>query len=130
MARWDQAWGGISSLGLALPVMWTVLERRGLNLSAGMERIGSWMGAKTAQLAGLSGRKGALVPGADADFAVFDPDAVWTVAPEHLRFRHKLSPYLGSKLHGRVFQTWLRGEQIFSGDSFVGEPRGKEQVRR
>ena len=128
--RWDQAWGGISSLGLALPVMWTALERRGSNVPEGMERIGSWMGAKAAQLAGLSGRKGVLAPGADADFAIFDPDAAWTVAPEHLHFRHKLSPYLGAALHGRVLQTWLRGEQVFSAENFIGQPRGKEKVRR
>jgi allantoinase len=128
--RWDQAWGGISSLGLALPVMWTALERRGFSPAAGMERVAKWMSAGPARLAGLTGRKGVLAPGADADFAVFDPYAVWTVAPEHLYFRHKLSPYLGAELHGRVVQTWLRGEQVFSADSFVGQPRGKEQVRR
>ena len=128
--RWDQAWGGISSLGLALPVMWTALEHRGVGLHAGMERVAKWMSAGPARLAGLTGRKGVLAAGADADFAVFDPDAVWTVAPEHLHFRHKLSPYLGAELHGRVLQTWLRGQRIFSEGSFEGQPRGKELVRR
>jgi allantoinase len=65
---------------------------------------------------------------------VFDPDAVWTVAPEHLHFRHKLSPYIGAQLRGRVLETWLRGEQIFdlneSANSFIGSPRGRELVRR
>jgi allantoinase len=128
--RWDLAWGGISSLGLALPVMWTALAHRGINLEAGMERLGAWMGAGTARLAGLTGRKGALSPGADADFAVFDPDAAWTVAPGHLRFRHKLSPYLGAQLRGRVLETWLRGEQVFAANGFVGQPRGCELVRQ
>jgi allantoinase len=128
--RWDLAWGGISSLGLALPVMWTALAHRGINLEAGMERLGAWMGAGTARLAGLTGRKGALSPGADADFAVFDPDAEWTVAPGHLRFRHKLSPYLGAQLRGRVLETWLRGEQVFAANGFVGQPRGCELVRQ
>jgi allantoinase len=128
--RWDHAWGGISILGLALPVMWTALERRGIGLKVGMERVAKWMSAEPARLAGLTGRKGVLAPGADADFAVFDLDAAWTVAPEHLHFRHKLSPYLGAQLRGRILGTWLRGEQVFSADRFVGQPRGKEQVRR
>jgi allantoinase len=135
--RFDQAWGGISSLGLALPVMWTAMKQRGLNLgrspslgrSSNIERIGEWMAAMPARLADLAGRKGAIAPGADADFAVFDPEVVWTVTPGDLHFRHKLSPYLGANLHGRVVETWLRGERIFCAGKFTGEARGREQVR-
>jgi allantoinase len=128
--RWDLAWGGIASLGLALPVMWTALERRGTGGKTGMERLGKWMGAGTARLAGLAGRKGTLDAGAYADIVVFDPDAEWIVASEHLHFRHKLSPYLGAELRGRVRETWLRGQQVFCDSGFVGEPRGRELVRR
>ncbi|MGD0734602.1 MAG: allantoinase AllB [Terracidiphilus sp.] len=127
--RWDLAWGGIASLGLALPVMWTAMERRGLDLNQAMARLAAWMSAAPAKLAGLTGRKGALAAGADADIAVFDPDATWTVTPETLHFRHKLSPYLGAELRGRVLETWLRGERIYSHDDFHGSPRGRELVR-
>jgi allantoinase len=123
--RFDEAWGGISSLGLALPVMWTAMQQRGLKL----DRIGEWMAAAPARFAGLGGRKGAIAPGADADFAVFDPEATWTVTPDDLHFRHKVSPYLGAKLRGRVVETWLRGERIFCADKFSDEARGREQVR-
>ncbi len=123
--RWDQAWGGIASLGLALPVMWTAMHQRGIKL----DRIGEWMAAAPARLAGFAGRKGAITPGADADFVVFNPEEEWTVAPIDLHFRHKVSPYLGSKLRGRVFETWLRGEPVFRGDKLVGAPSGRELVR-
>jgi allantoinase len=123
--RWDQAWGGISSLGLALPVMWAAMKQRGIEL----ERIGEWMAAAPARLAGLAGRKGAIAPGADADFVVFDPETEWTVSSADLHFRHKLSPYVGTNLHGRVFETWLRGEPVFRGGEFVGAARGRELVR-
>jgi allantoinase len=130
----NQAWGGIASLGLALPVMWTALEWRGINLNEGMRKIASWMAAGPARLAGLTGRKGALIPGADADFAVFDPHTAWTVTNMHLHFRHKLSPYLDAELQGRVEETWMRGEQIFSinnqASPFIGSPRGKELTRK
>jgi allantoinase len=127
--RWDLAWGGIASLGLALPVLWTALSRRGLRINAGFECVGEWMGAAPARLAGLAGRKGALAAGADADIVVFDPDAVWTVKYEDLHFRHKLSPYLAAELKGRVLETWLRGELLYSVGHFADAPRGRELVR-
>jgi allantoinase len=126
--RFDLAWGGISSLGLALPLLWTAMSRRGLDLS----QLGTWMATGPSKLAGLTRKKGALIPGADADFVVFDPDSHWTVMPEHLHFRHKLSPYLGSALRGRVLETWLRGRQIFKfepNNTFIGSPCGKELAR-
>lgn len=128
--RFNEAWGGVASLGLALPVMWTAMQQRGLKLgrSPNIEGIGEWMASAPARLAGLAGRKGAIAPGADADFAVFDLETAWTVTPDDLHFRHKLSPYLGAKLRGRVVETWLRGERIFCAGKFSDEARGREQV--
>jgi allantoinase len=134
--RWDLAWGGIASLGLALPVMWTAMVRRGLGSGAGLEHLGQWMAAMPAKLAGLAGRKGQFKEGADADIAVFDPDFDWTVEEQHLHFRHKLSPYLGAELKGRVLETWLRGAPVFGSNppadeaNFAAAARGQELVRR
>jgi allantoinase len=130
---WNHAWGGIASLGLALPVMWTALNGRFVDVNERAEWVAAWMASGPAHLAGLAGRKGALIPGADADFVVFDPLIAWTVTPKHLHFRHKLSPYIGSDLHGRVLETWLRGEQIYAtnadGPSFIASPRGRGLFR-
>ena len=123
--RWDKAWGGIASLGLELPVMWTAMQKRGF----GLERIAEWMATGPAMLAGMSGRKGALVEGVDADFVVFDSNEEWTVSESDLHFRHKLSPYVGAQLRGRVRATWLRGEVVFSDGHFHGSARGHELVR-
>ena len=124
--RWDLAWGGIASLGLALPILWTAMVRRGISV----DKLAHWMAAAPAKLAGLTGQKGSLILGADADLVVFDPDAHWTVMREHLHFRHKLSPYLGADLQGQVLETWLRGEQLWTANEFVGAARGTELVRR
>lgn len=126
--RFDLAWGGISSLGLALPLMWTALHQRGYSQSQAAECIGRWMAARPAMLAGFSLQKGVLAPGADADIAVFDPDTAWTVTTEDLHFRHKLSPYLGARLQGYVRETWLRGERIFFNGQLAWHPRGRELV--
>ena len=124
--RWDRAWGGIASLGLALPVLWSAMQERGEKI----ERVGEWMGSGPARLAGFDGKKGVIAAGADADFVVFDSEEAWTVGREHLHFRHKVSPYLGAKLRGRVRETWMRGEPVFRDGEFVDQPRGRELARR
>jgi len=125
--RFDQAWGGVASLGLALSVVWTGLHQR----EGGLELLAKWLAAEPARLAGLTGRKGALAAGYDADIVVLDPDAEWTVTENDLRFRHKISPYLGTRLRGRVMETYLRGECIFRDGNLVGsQARGKELRRR
>ena len=107
-----------------LPLMWTAMTQRGF----GLERISEWMAAGPAKLAGLSGKKGALVEGADADILVFDPNEDWTVSETDLHFRHKLSPYVGTQFRGKVRATWLRGEIVYSDGRFHGSARGRELV--
>ena len=118
------AWGGIASLSVALPVVWSGMRTRGFNL----DDIGRWMSAKPAALAGIDHRKGAIAEGRDADFVVFDPDAEIEVTTEALYTRHPISPYVGEKLHGRVITTWLRGKQVFTEGSFA-VPCGGSEVR-
>jgi allantoinase len=113
--KFDQAWGGIASLGLALSVIWTgLLERTGTDMAEeNLLRIAQWLSAGPAKLAGLTGRKGSLEVGSDADIVVFEPETRWRVSPADLHFRHKISPYLGADLHGRVVETFLRGVSVY-----------------
>jgi allantoinase len=108
------AWGGIASLQLALPVVWSQARARGYSLS----EVVRWMAAGPARLAGL-GRKGAIAPGRDADLVAFAPDETFEVRPESLLHRHKLTPYAGQVLSGVVRRTWLRGT-IVSGTIVSG----------
>ena len=116
------AWGGIASLSLALPVMWTEARRRGFTLS----HLARWMAEGPARLAQCHSRKGRIAPGFDADLVVFEPEAEFVATKERLYQRHALSPYLGERLRGVVKSTYLRGECIFSNAEFPGMPRGKE----
>ena len=99
------AWGGISSVQLGLPVVWTHARERGLALAD----VIRWMSAGPATLAGLADRKGAIAVGKDADLVVFAPDETFTVDPDRLLTRHRLTPYAGQELSGVVRRTWLRG---------------------
>ena len=127
--RFDESWGGIASLGLALPILWTGLLARNFLPEAALAHAAEWLAAAPARLAALS-TKGAIRPGADADFAIFDPDVQWTVAEADLHFRHKLSPYLGTNLHGRITETWLRGRQIYSNGTWSPQAQGRELRHR
>ena len=102
------AWGGIASLELSLAAVWTAARARGF----GLEDTARWMSLKPARLAGLETRKGAIAPGRDADFVVFEPDVEWEVDGSRLRQRHAITPYAGRRLRGVVAGAWLRGEQI------------------
>ena len=114
------AWGGISSLQLGLPAIWTEAQRRG----HGPADLVEWMSTRPAALAGLSARKGRIAPGLDADLMVWDPEGQWAVEPERLRFRHKISPYLGRRLLGRVEATLLRGHLVYDGAELQDLPAG------
>jgi allantoinase len=104
-----RAWGGIASLELSLPVMWTSARARGL----GRADLARWMSEAPAALAGLSVRKGRLAPGQDADIVVWDADGEFVVDPARLQQRHKLTPYAGRRLCGIVHTTFLRGERVW-----------------
>jgi allantoinase len=121
----DAAWGGISGLQLALPVAWTGASNRGHSL----EQLARWMCEGPARLAGLQSRKGRLIPGFDADLCIFEPEHTFRVSKEHLRHKHKLTPYMGAELKGVVQATYLRGEKVFDRGDFPGEPRGQEILR-
>jgi allantoinase len=122
--NFHSAWGGIASLSVALPVMWTEAHTRGF----GLTDIAQWMAEGPAGLAGCDKRKGRIAPGYDADLVVFDPDAEFTVGKDGLHQRHALSPYLGEKLRGLVKRTYLRGQPVFCDGAFPGEPMGREFV--
>jgi allantoinase len=104
------AWGGISSLQVGLPAVWTQARRRGHCLAD----VVRWMAAGPAALAGLGG-KGAIAPGRDADLVAFDDTAAFTVDPARLEHRHPVTPYAGRTLTGVVRRTWLRGREAGPG---------------
>lgn len=121
-ANFKTAWGGIASLSMALPILYTEARERGFSLGD----IARWMAETPAKLAGSEERKGRIAPGFDADLVIFDSEAEFTVVEKRLHYRHPVSPYLGEKLRGKVQATYLRGDLVFKDGQFTGRPHGRE----
>ena len=115
------AWGGISSLQLRLPVIWSELRRRGFSL----DHLVSWLCRAPAKLVGLQKRKGALAVGLDADVVIWKDDEEFRVEPAMLEHRHKLTPYNGRILLGKVQQTFLRGRKVYDKGEITIENTGR-----
>ncbi|MFZ0909468.1 MAG: allantoinase AllB [Candidatus Acidiferrales bacterium] len=114
------AWGGIASLELSLPAVWTSALERGY----AVERLAGWLCSGPARLAGLETRKGKIAKDFDADLVIWDPNAKFRVEPERLHQRNKLTPYAGRELHGVVAATYLRGRKVFERGEFAAGPSG------
>jgi allantoinase len=115
------AWGGIASLQLGLPVIWTEARRRGKTIA----ELAGWMCEGSAKLAGLDRRKGRIAAGLDADLVIWDPEAAHVVQAGEIQHRHKITPYAGETLFGTVHSTFLRGERVYDAGVFTGAARGR-----
>ncbi|KAL8960769.1 MAG: hypothetical protein Q9193_002583 [Seirophora villosa] len=123
------AWGGVSSVGLGLSILWTEGQNRGISV----EDVVRWCCKNTAKQVGLEGQKGDLAVGFDGDVAVFDDEGLFEVGEQAMLFRNKCSPYQGMTLKGVVKETWVRGQRVWEreGRGFGKEPpRGKLLLER
>ena len=124
-ADFNGAWGGIASLQLGLPIVWTEASRRGFAL----KDVAAWMSTNTARLVNLQHRKGRIARGYDADVVVWNPEASFMVESSRIEHRHKTTPYEGKKLYGKIEKTYLAGKKVFDGGKFSERPHGKIVTR-
>jgi allantoinase len=116
------AWGGIPGAQTLVALLYAYgCVARGLPVDRLALLTASWPAARF----GLAPGKGALVAGADADLLLLDPGQDWTIARDDLLDRHRLSPFVGQQLRGRVVRTILRGRTIALDGRIVGEPSGR-----
>jgi allantoinase len=115
------AWGGISSVQLSVPLVWSEARRRGFGLSD----LNRWMCQGPARFAGIDTMKGRIATGFDADLVVWDPEATFEVTPDEIHHRHKITPYLDYNLQGVIATTYVRGRKVYDRGTFADQPTGK-----
>jgi len=119
--RFDALPGGLPGVETLLPLLYSEGVLNGKLSLPGLVRITS---ERAAKLYGLYPRKGCILPGSDADLAIFDPDEIWNVRAGALRMNVDYSPYENLQVRGKVWKTLSRGEIIFSEDRVLGK-RGR-----
>ncbi|MBT5116204.1 MAG: allantoinase AllB, partial [Candidatus Marinimicrobia bacterium] len=114
--NFEKAWGGISSIQFALPVIWTECKQRGYSL----EQLINWMSKQPAKFIGKDQQKGQISPGFDADLVCWNPDKKYIIKKEVIHHKNKLTPYEGESLYGVVNATFLRGQKVYENGQFLG----------
>lgn len=116
-----EVWGGIAGVQATLGLM---LEeghgRRGLSL-ADIVRLTSRGAVERFRL----GDRGRIAAGSVADLTLVDLAEAAPLAASDLLDRHRLSPYVGRTLRGRVRRTLVRGRTVFAEGKGVGPAIGQ-----
>ena len=116
------AWGGIPGAQTLVALLYdSGVVARGLDVA----RLATLTASAPAARFGLAPAKGTLAVGADADLLLLDPAQEWTITRKALLDRHRLSPFAGRTLRGRVVRTLLRGTTIARDGQLASEPTGR-----
>ena len=110
---------GLPGLGDRMPIMWT--EGVGTGRMTPNQFVAMHC-TNPAKIFGLYPRKGALVPGADADIALWDPNKTLTYGVKIAQHRTDYNLYEGWQLKGFPVMVFLRGQKIVDGDNWYGKP--------
>jgi dihydropyrimidinase len=114
-------------VGDRLPILWTY------GVGAGRltpEQFVQLTSTNPAKIFGLFPRKGALLPGSDADIAIWDPQREVTYGRAHSQQRTDYNLFEGWKLKGFPQQVYLRGELIVDDDRWLGKAGGGQFLKR
>jgi dihydropyrimidinase len=110
---------GLPGVGDRLPVLWTYGVRSGKLTPNQFVAMNS---TNPAKIFGLYPRKGALMPGSDADFVIWDPERRLTYGVAHSHHRTDYNLFENWELVGFPEKVYLRGNLIVDGDRWLGKP--------
>jgi dihydropyrimidinase len=118
---------GLPGVGDRLPLLWTY--------GVGAGRISpnqfvALTSTNAAKIFGLYPKKGALLPGSDADIVIWDPDRELTYGMAYAHHRTDYNLYENWQLVGYPEKVYLRGELIVDGESWFGSRCGGRYLHR
>lgn len=82
-----------------------------------------------AKLFGMYPKKGALLPGSDADLVIWDPKAEWTITAREQMQNADYTPYEGMQVTGKAERVYLRGQEIYNNGKILTECQGQYIAR-
>jgi len=118
---------GLPGVGDRLPILWTYGVRAG-KISA--NQFVALTATNPAKIFGLYPRKGALVPGADADLVIWDPEKRVKYGVAHSHHRTDYNLFEGWELVGMPEKVFLRGKMIVDGEKWLGREGGGRFLKR
>ncbi len=118
---------GLPGVQDRMPVLWTYGVRAG---HITPNQFVAYMCTNPAKIFGLYPRKGALLPGADADIVIWDPEKKVKYGLAHSHQRTDYNLYEGWELTGYPKKVFLRGRLIVDGEKWLGKRGGGKFLKR
>ena len=119
----QKAWGGIAGLQFLLPSAYTAMKEK-----ISLPQFIPLLTEHPAKFLKAANRKGFLKTGHDADIVIWNPEEKYTVLEEDILHRHKISPYIGAKLFGRIQQTIVNGITVFTEGKIVDREKTNGKI--
>lgn len=119
----QKAWGGIAGLQFLLSSGWAALKQE-----ITLEKFIPLLTEHPAAFLKIENRKGKIKAGHDADFVIWIPEEEFKINQEDILHRHKLSPYTGRQLWGKVQQTIVNGITIYTMGTIVKKNKGNGKI--
>ena len=119
----QKAWGGIAGLQFLLSAGWAALKQE-----ITLEKFIPLLTEHPAAFLKIENSKGNIKVGHDADFVIWVPEEKFKINQEDILHRHKLSPYTGRQLWGKVQQTIVNGITIYSMGTIVEKNKGNGKM--
>ncbi|MFN2302163.1 MAG: amidohydrolase family protein, partial [Anaerolineales bacterium] len=110
---------GVPGIGDRMPIMWTQ------GVGTGRITPNQFVAlhcTNPARIFGLYPRKGTLIPGGDADIAIWDPNKELRYGVKVAKHRTDYNLYEGWQLKGFPVKVFLRGQLIVDGEKWKGKP--------
>jgi dihydroorotase (multifunctional complex type) len=118
---WTRMWSahtGTPGIQYFYPLALDAVNRGELSL----ERVVELMAWAPAQKFGLAAKKGALIPGHDADFVIADMAAPWTITNDGVLSKIGWTCYDGRPVTAAIESTYVRGVQVYADGKVTGRP--------